>query len=31
MLIGQKECWKSYDVVDKYNSLGFNFSKNYEF
>lgn len=30
MLRGQKDCWKSYDEVDEYNALGFNFSKNYE-
>lgn len=30
MLIGQEECWKSYDVIDKYNELGYNFSKNFE-
>ena len=30
MLHGQQDCWKSYDVVDEYNAMGFNFSKNYE-
>lgn len=30
MLHGQKDCWKSYEIVDDYNLLGFNFSKNYE-
>lgn len=30
MLIGQKECWKSWDVIDKYNQLGYNFSKDFE-
>ena len=30
MLIGQKECWKSFEVIDRYNSMGYNFSKNFE-
>lgn len=30
MLHGMQDCWKSYEVVDEYNALGFNFSKNYE-
>lgn len=30
MLHGLQDCWKSYDAVDEYNALGFNFSKNYE-
>lgn len=30
MLIGEQECWKSWEKVDKYNALGYNFSKNYE-
>lgn len=30
MLHGMEDCWKSYDTVDEYNALGFNFSKNYE-
>ena len=30
MLRGMEDCWKSYEKVDKYNSLGFKFSKNYE-
>lgn len=30
MLMGVQDCWKSYEKVDKYNSLGYNFSKNYE-
>ena len=30
MLHGLQDCWKSYRVVDDYNKIGFNFSKNYE-
>ncbi len=30
MLHGLEDCWKSYKIVDEYNSLGFNFSKKYE-
>lgn len=30
MLRGQEDCWKSYEVVDEYNALGFHFSKEYE-
>lgn len=30
MLRGVKDCWKSYELVDKFNSLGYKFSKNYE-
>lgn len=30
MLHGIEDCFKSYDAVDEYNELGFNFSKNYE-
>ena len=30
MLNGLNDCYKSYDVVDRYNNLGFNFSKDYE-
>lgn len=30
MLRGQEDCWQSYDEVDEYNELGYNFSKNYE-
>lgn len=30
MLHGLQDTWKSFDVVDKYNELGYNFSKNYE-
>ena len=29
MLHGIEDCWKSYKEVDKYNKLGFHFSKNY--
>ncbi len=29
MLHGMEDCWKSYPLVDKYNEMGFNFSKNY--
>ena len=30
MLNGMEDCFKSYDIVDYYNSIGYNFSKNYE-
>lgn len=30
MLRGQVDCWKSFELVDIYNSLGYHFSKNYE-
>ena len=30
MLHGLEDCWKSYEVVDEYNSLGMNLSKNYD-
>lgn len=30
MLHGLQDCWKSYEKVEEYNSLGFNFSTNYE-
>ena len=30
MLIGQEECWKSFDKIDKYNAMGFNFTKNFD-
>lgn len=30
MLMGVQDCWKSYERVDRYNDLGYNFSKNYE-
>ncbi|MBQ8430598.1 MAG: hypothetical protein IJX26_01470, partial [Clostridia bacterium] len=30
MIIGESECWTSYEKVDEYNSLGYNFSKDYE-
>lgn len=30
MLHGLQDCWKSYDLVDCYNELGYNFTKNYE-
>lgn len=30
MLNGMEDCYKSYGYVDEYNSLGYNFSKNYE-
>ena len=30
ILHGLEDCWKSYDEVDFYNSLGMNLSKNYE-
>lgn len=30
MLRGVEDCWKSFDLVDKYNELGYKFSKNYE-
>ena len=30
MLHGIQDCWKSYKEVDKYNKLGFHFSKNYK-
>ena len=30
MLHGIEDCWKSYKEVDKYNKLGFHFSKNYK-
>lgn len=30
MLHGLQDCWKSYDEVDKYNDLGYHFSKDYE-
>lgn len=30
MLRGLQDCWKSYQQVDEYNALGYNFSKNYE-
>ena len=30
MLRGVEDCWRSYEKVDKYNNLGYNFSKNYE-
>lgn len=30
MLIGQQECWKSWEIIDKYNALGYNFSKDFE-
>ena len=29
MLMGVQDCWKSYERVDRYNDLGYNFSKNY--
>lgn len=30
MLIGQQECWKSFEIIDKYNALGYDFSKDFE-
>lgn len=30
MLIGEQECYESYEIVDRYNQLGYSFSKNYE-
>lgn len=30
MLHGMEDCWKSYDRVEEYNALGFNFSTEYE-
>lgn len=30
MLIGQQECWKSWEIIDKYNALGYDFSKDFE-
>lgn len=30
MLHGMEDCWESYRKIDEYNSLGYNFSKNFE-